>query len=233
MLTIAAVLIPLLFVTAWTFTREKTPGDLINKIGFLEIVPPSTLHAPGTFKTVEYLGDSSVLLHPTCELDRDALSGLTMESKTVDSEIREYLSNRFGAKLLSKLNASLSGEQVETVQLTLHNMKILLLTHEALFEIQDRYLNGSCERAIAHNIRNGAEVCQAEAIIQADMVYRVMYKGGIDSTQQERLTKEIAASVAFNATHQGKNEFKGEGLYYGVKLSKKCLVLDPGTTAST
>ena len=225
-ITAAVILMPLVALIAWTIIGiDKTKAELFHEMGYLEIVPPSTLHAPGSFNTVEYLDDSSVQLHPTCQLDSEALSGLTMVSKTVDRDIREYLSSRFRLELLNNLKTGLSGEYVQSVQLSLRNMRILLLTHEALFDLHEKYLNGPCERAIIHNIQNGGEVCQAEAIIQADMVYTVLYNSDTDSAQQKKVAEDIAASVDLNAKHQGKNEFKGYGLYYAVKLSKKCLVL--------
>ena len=230
----AVLLIPLVVFAAWmTMGPVVTLSEVFKKLGYLEIVPPSTLHAPGTFNTVEYLGESSVQLHPTCEFDATALAGLTKSSDTVDSRIKEYLQLSVKGRLLSKIKANLSAEQVQSVDLSFRNMRILLLTHETLLELQEQFLKGSCEKAIVHNIRSGADVCQAEAIIQADMVYKVVFRDGLNGARREKLAKEIDASVDLSTRHQGENEFKGEGLYYGVKLSKKCLDLNPSGQAGT
>lgn len=221
----AAVLIPLGVIIVWALTApNSTSKEIMGKYGYLDIVPPSTLHAPGTFNTVERLGEDSVQLHPVCKVDSEALSELTMTSETVDSVLRKRLSGSFKAKLLKKLKSSLSGEQVKDVQLSLRNMRILLLTDEDLYELQEKYLKGSCEKAIIHNIEHGAEVCQAKAVIQADMVYRVFYTNSIGSEQQATVAEEIGASVESIVAHQGNNEYKGDGLYYGVRLSRDCLV---------
>ncbi len=215
-------------VAVFYFIPPVTVGVMLADAGYLVIVPPSTFHGPGTLNTVERLSDNSVKLHPTCEIDVNEISSKWKMSSTVDHEITERLSSGFSiqSNLVDKSKSLFSGEQVRDVRLSMKNIKILLLPHESLLELQKKYVKGSCEEAIFYNLSNGADVCQTEAVLQADMIYTIVFNEGVDVDQKEKVTQEFTASLEGGGERIAINELKGKNLFYGIKLSKMCLTLN-------
>lgn len=239
-LTVAVFVLPTVVATALFVPRviysNTGPGKLLEQAGYLVMNPPSRFHGPGTLNTVESFGNGALQLHPTCELNDSALHLVPVESETVDQSIRERLSGSFdvSSRLREKLDSTTFAETVKSVNVTFKNMRILLMSHEKLLELQGQILNGSCEQAILYNIDAGARVCQTEAVLQADMVYTIEYRDGVSSSQQVDFTKEIASKVDIEAGHTRANEITGEGLFYGIKLMPRCIELqDVGSVADT
>ena len=219
---------PVLAVAIFYFFPPITPDEILTKAGYLKMVPPSTFHGPGTLNTVEMFSDNSVKLHPTCEIDVNEIAGMWKVSDSIDQEVREHLSSGFSiqSKILEKSNSFFTGGKVRDVRLSMKNIKILLLTHESLLNLQKNFVKGTCEEAIIHNLREGAKVCQTEAVLQADMIYTVVFNDNVDASQQEKITQDVTSSLGAKGDRISKNELKGDKLFYGIRLSKNCLQLN-------
>ena len=231
-LMVAAFVLPSVIVTAMFIPRffQSTinPGELLKKAGYMVMNPPSRFHGPGTLNTVETGEEDSLYLHPTCELDMSALQMVPAQSNTVDQSIKEQLSQSFdvSSSLMGKLDSEALAETVKSVNVTFKNMRILLMSHEKLLNLQQELLGGSCEQAILYNIEAGAKVCQTEAVLQADMVYTIEYRDNLSSSQQAALTKKIASKVDLESEIQHSNQVTGEALYFGIKLMPRCIELE-------
>lgn len=237
-LTIAALALPSVVVVALFAPRfvspSADPSALLQDAGYLLINPPSRFHGPGTLNTVEktwysnFLGSGSLHLHPTCELNEDDLLQISHESETVDQRITERLSQSIDVRsiLESKLESKAAAKSVKSIHVTFENMRILLMSHEKLLELQEKLLAGSCERAVLYNINSGGRVCQTQAVLQADLIYTIEYQDGLSSSQQLELTKQIASEINLEGGHGGTNQITGNGLYYGIRLMPRCIELN-------
>lgn len=231
-LTLTGIALPLIYLIF--FHTSPTLGKVLNEFGYHEIVPPSKLHGPGTFNSVEQLSDKTVKLHPTCKMDPGILEGLWEESPTVDREMTAHFSHNLhlSSDFLDSLKAKMSGKQIKDVHLSLRNMRILVLTQEDLLKLRAQYLKDSCEEAIIHNVRNGACVRQSKEVLQADLVYTVRFKDDVNSTQQIGATaQEGEHSLSLSGEADTDNLISGKKLFFGVKLSSGCFTMDESTLA--
>lgn len=207
--------------------QQKTPGDILAEAGYLEMVPPSNFHGPGTINTIERLDGGSIQLHPTCEWDPETLAGMRWESRTADHTISERLGNRFDARyqIAKLLDGQISVSKIKTADLRFENVKIFLMTHESLFKLRES-IKGPCEKAIVYNLSAGAPVCQSEAVLQADVVYSIEFQDEIDVTQKNDMLKKISQNFSLNPESAEDQEIRGRALYYGIKLMRKSLALN-------
>lgn len=216
------------------FHAPPTLGEVLNEFGYQEIVPPSKLYGPGTFNSVEQISDQSVKLHPTCNMDPGILQGLWEESPTVDREMAAHFSRDFdiSSELSKSLKFKMSGKQIKDVHLSLRNMRVVVLTQENLLKLRDQYLKGSCEEAIIHNTRNGGCVRQSKEILQADLVYTVRVRDDIHSTHHITAARQEGKhNLGLGGNADTDQTVSGEKLFYGVKLSSGCFMINESTLA--
>src|SRR5262245_50729079 len=60
-----------------TAPSGETMEGMLLKYGYLEMLPPSHFHGPGTINTIEVTSDKRIKLHPTCDMDAQYLATLT------------------------------------------------------------------------------------------------------------------------------------------------------------
>ena len=209
--------------------QEKTPGDILAEAGYLEMIPPSNFHGPGTINTIESLDGGSIQLHPTCEWDSEALAELQRESRTTDRTISERLGNKFDARIqiAEILGGKISASKIKTADLRFENVKIFLMTHETLFKLRES-IKGSCEKAIIINLNAGARVCQSEAVLQADVVYSIEFEDEVEVVQKNKMIKKIAQILNLNSESSMDQKIRGNALYYGIKLMRRSLTVNAG-----
>ncbi len=214
-------------ITLDYFRPPITLSELLQKFGFTEIIPPSTFYGPGTFNTVEKRNDGSVVLHPTCELDRNAISTWWRESATVDRELRERLVQKFSLSnsSLKKLSSQGDTNRIREAYLSLHNAKLLLASDEALLKLQEQYIKGGCEAAIIHNIKHGGCVYQTEAVLQADYQYSIDYDNANNGVL-DTITEGANLFVENSSSSDGMNNTSGKSLFFGARLPSRCLTLE-------
>ncbi|MBL8895348.1 MAG: hypothetical protein JNJ53_12140 [Rhizobiales bacterium] len=228
----AALLLPLAGLGIWNVSEpsddHNSLGALVEGSGYRELMPPSQLFGPGTIGTVERLPDGSLQLHLACTMDNQELASLWQQSSTVNRQFASKLEDSYkaSAEALRKAIANTAGTRVKRVSASLQDMHVITMTHENLLKIRSKYLAGSCEEAIIWNLQAGANVCQTEEVLQADIAYKVDFEDGLSATEKAELTKEISASVDISHDNTGTDEVRGDDLYFGVKLNVTCFRLD-------
>ena len=230
LMTIAVFILGTLY--AIYFVISPTPvtlGKVLREFGYHEVIPPSNLFGPGTFNSVEDIGNQSVKLHPTCNIEPYVLERLWEEYPTVDKLMHAQLSREFDvtSEFMRNLESVISGKQIKVAHLSLQNVRIVLLTQENLLKLRDRYLKGTCEQAIIHNTKNGACVKQSKAVLKADLVYTVSFEENANMKQHiSNGTQKIKHTFGLERVSDAENIVSGKQLFYGVKLSPKCLLLN-------
>ena len=99
-----------------------------------------------------------------------------------------------------------------------------------MLKLRNQYMKDTCEEAILINIRAGACVRQSSEVLQADLVYTVRVKDEVNSTTHaERQEGEHTLIVKGGA--ETNDIVRGKELFYGVKLSRDCIMIDQPTLA--
>lgn len=220
----------------WFHRSETTLKDILAEDGYLELVPPSEFHGPGTLNTVEAFEDGSIRLLPTCEIDQALLSARRRESRTHDQEFEERLSGSFDVKaeLAQKLqaasNSGLNLGAIKSITVRLENTKILTMSDEALFSLRNDLLVNNCAAAVSINLGAGGLVCQSQSVLQTDMIYEVVLEEQVSAEQKMQILRDVSGALELDLAREGSNRIQGKSLFYGVKLNRHG-VFKPGPDA--
>ena len=207
---------------------DEPPPYPITNFGYLEIVPPSNLHRPGSINSVEFTNGGRVQLHPTCNIDHSETWEELRGSATVDSNMSQWVNTKHevSGSIVGFFASGVEVTKIEKVYLEIKNARILALTDETLMRIRRDVLKGDCQEAVTWNIRNGANVCQARAVIEADFVYSISYEEGVSAKLQSDITSQIAATLDLGTSEIGESHISGKKLFFAVKLDPYGIILD-------
>ncbi|MSO92133.1 MAG: hypothetical protein EXQ86_01870 [Rhodospirillales bacterium] len=207
----------------------KTPAQILNEAGYLELRPASKLHYPSSIVRVEREGRSDVVLFLTCTLTEEALRPYFLQSPSTDHELATKLSGTFslGGGYKELIKAKVGGEVVRDVQVTFKNVQILDATTQQMIALLDS-IDKSCWKAVEADLRTNLPVCQVRSIFRADLVYTVKFEDSVKAEAKAQITQAIAPELAANARNVGSDKIVGENLHYGVKLERRCITVPGG-----
>jgi hypothetical protein len=172
----AILLLPILGLAVWYWMVTRSDADQLTRIvgeyGYSAVTPPSRLFGPGTITTVETLPDGTLQLHLACKMDDIALAAMWQKSPTINRSLVSAIKQTFesSAKALEILSSGATGKRIKGVDVSLRDINILTMPYQDLVEVRDQYLKGACEEVVIGNLRAGAEVCQPEEVLEADLV---------------------------------------------------------------
>lgn len=148
-LALVALAIAVLGVLIWfIWPSGRTRTELLQEAGYLEMVPPSKFHGPGTINTIELRSDGKVQLHPTCNIEDDRLAQYLIESPTEDHALVQYLNKGFdiSAQIEGILSVNVDRNKTKKLFVSFQNVSILLMTDESLLLLQNEILRNTCRR---------------------------------------------------------------------------------------
>lgn len=205
-----------------------TPAEILARNGYLEIRPASKLNGPGTLNTVEVKTDSYVILHRTCRMDMAEIEALWATSQTTRENVAQQLEGRFNAdsSLITRARLKVGVSKIKNIVVSFSNTKIVQLDDETVFILQRKYLKDTCEQVIRQLIKNNKCVTQPYEVLRSDLVYAVDYDQGISEEEKAKLTDMIIAEISTNAKRADSDTITGENLFFGIKLSVGCIVLN-------
>ena len=214
------------------------PDEVVRAIvdaGFDPLVPLTRLRGPGSLYEVE--GRSYRVV---CPVDPSQLSGKLQKSPTVDRVRNRLESGGFSlaANYLAKINGKLGGDRLTSIQFSLTNVEISEIAEQYLSEIQDALLSQpSCQSIVTKLLRAKKKVCSGYAALSATTSYKVNVASKFAAEENKQPVLEKVKSVI--EEHAGSeikissdDELKGEGLFYGIQLSRLCMTLDDGSGPS-
>ena len=203
---------------------DRPPG-VFEKAGYKVLVPHVDRQPPGYFDTVEHSTKSQISLHRTCNIPYAEVEPLIEKTKTVDERISQTLEAGYEADAsVLPMDGSVNLEIVKQVHVRYENSAIWYLTTESLYEIRNRYLQGTCEAAIATDLEKGLPVCQTKKVIVSDIVYEVTY---VSATKTEMEAPADSGSIGVSAKGTGSDVIRGEQMFHAVKLDEACFGLNP------
>jgi hypothetical protein len=227
----AFALLPFLCWAAWYgLSVPSDTNDRLTRVvedyGYSAVTPPSRLYGPGTIMTVETLSDGTLRLHPACKIDGVTLVTRWSKSPTINRSLISAIKQTFesSAKTLSVIQSSATGNHTDDVDISLRNLNIVTISYEDLHDVRNQYLKGACEDVVIGNLRAGAEVCQPEEVLEADLVYK--RKGSLGGKGKVELVGQTAGSVNIDRDQWEGDEVEGDDLFLGVKVRlKNCFKL--------
>ena len=227
----AFALLPFLGWVAWYgLSIPSDTNDRLTRVvedyGYSAVTPPSQLYGPGTIMTVETLSDGTLRLHPACKIDGVTLVTRWNKSPTINRSLISAIKQTFAssANALGVIQSSATGNHTDDVDISLRNLNIVTISYEDLHDVRNQYLKGACEDVVIGNLRAGAEVCQPEEVLEADLVYK--RKGALGGKGKMELVGQTAGSVNFDRDQWEGDEVEGDDLFLGVKVRlKNCFKL--------
>ncbi len=204
--------------------EEQGPVTItVSEIGYLEVLPPSRLHFPGTINSVTVKNDGQVLLDPTCEFDETEILQAVQRSPVPEKEWSRVKEESVGIagvfKGIFSVEAGIQGMEGSSISIT--NPEILVLSDAKLREIRINTLkNGHCEAAIKDLVNRNIKVCQIRAALKGDMVHSSATK------EKDELSTEVQDEIILqNSTELDSSDEMaeasityGEQMFFAVRL---------------
>jgi hypothetical protein len=226
-------LVPFLGLTAWFWLSSQSNTDdrltrVVEDYGYSAVTPPSRLFGPGNIMTVETLSDGTLRLHPACKMNSGTLAEMWNRSPTTNRNLAAAIKQTFesSAQVVDALRSGATGDRFNGMTVSLQNLNIVTMSYEDLHDVRDQYLKGTCEAVVIGNLRAGAEVCQPEEVLEADIVYTRKHQDGLKG--RGSVAVAIPADVSANLGHDEweDDEVQGDDLFLGVKVRlNNCLKL--------
>jgi hypothetical protein len=217
---------------AWVHFYSPDPDKLdeaIKSIGFYPITPPTNLRAPGSIYYVSADGQQYTML---CEVDPARLLSVMRTSPTnkqVSTELRKVQLG-ISAEIRRQLESTADAKLVEATKLELDDVEVLEVSLEDLAIIADELMHrGSCDSVVRKYLEEGDTVCQGQQVLKATTIYSV----ALDNTGEgelKRTAEVIKLNYASDATVEEGKIISGKNLYYGMKLTPRCMFL-PGQSS--
>jgi hypothetical protein len=208
-----------------------TPAQVLNRNGYLEIWPATNLGGPGIIVTVDLRTDNFAMIHPTCNMDWTEVSRLWESSPSVDTNIARELRGEFkvGADILKHVGLDIGSNVINEIDMTFENTKVIVLTDEARFGLQAKYLKGDCLNAVLRITSvNKQCVTQPISALQADIHYRVKFSDNIDASEKDKILGKVSGALATDGSTDRSDSIIGKSLFVGLKLDAWCIVPNNG-----
>jgi hypothetical protein len=210
----------------------ETPAEVLNRNGYLEIRPATKLGGPGMIVTVDLRTDSFVMIHPTCNMDSSEVSMLWQSSPSVDTDIASELRGEFklGTEMLKHVGLEVGSNVISEIDMTFENTKVIVLTDEARFGLEAKYLKGDCLNAVLRVTSvNKQCVTQPIAALQADIHYHVKFSDKIDASEKAKVINTVSGALAADGRADMSDNIIGKALFVGLQLDSWCIIPNNGT----
>jgi hypothetical protein len=217
----------------------KLATSVFAEAGFLTLRLTLDHHAPGSFYTVDKISGNFINLRPTCEVDTEELAKAIQTHRTTDTygDIEQKLTAGIAVapENWGKLGIDADLADVQHIQAVYSDSKVELLSTEKIRILQNDFLmRKSCFAAVKYELEQGYEVCQTEAVIVSDLVFKVTR--GTRSGVGLDLATPAAAKISGRSTTDNSSTSKiaGNKMYHAVKLhrskqKKSCILLKTAT----
>lgn len=220
---------------AWAVTQMGSTESALERrlyeIGYIPLLPPSTLVAPGS---IYHVSRNARFYTTICRADEEDVRPALYRSPSEEMMASELQSAAYtlDGKVAKLINVKLGGDVVESVNYSLRDVAVLEIALDKNGEIATR-LQGreSCRNAIRSLLESGELVCQGQSVLLATVQYDLIRKsaGGAETTITDAnapLIKEAIEAGSNMRVAVDRGRFvSGTELYYGVKMNPFCMTL--------
>ena len=215
------------FAYAWFSKAEADRlGEAIDSLGFFPITPPTLLRNPGS---IYHITRNIASISPLCEAEPGQVADMIRRSATEAMVTRELRKATFGvgAALAKQVTSKAEAEVLQSVSLEFDKVSVLEVSLENLARISlDLQQRPVCQTEILRYLTAGDYVCQVQTVLMANAAYTVTRKAGARGTSEiDTATLHGAVKATFDPTAEviGDRKVAGDGLYYGMKFTPRCL----------
>lgn len=201
----------------------------LEKFGYAEIRPASTLTQPGCIAVLvnEQPYELGLICPPERAFGAEFREDL-IRSTAADSRIARELSSDFtlDTPTLEYIRGQARFSSVEKVTLSMTNVRLIEVPDDAVFR-HAMNRDPACREAIQMRHEHGYHVTLVRSVIQADVLYHVEYRRGIDVDVRAELTRELAGQLGIDAEQVSTESFGAEGLFWGIRDDQLLARIDP------
>lgn len=217
-------------------TENQTLGNLLNKQGYLELIPATNQFRPPSFNAVDKKTDSLVNLIRVCSPKDEDLASFQMPVAVSSDQSSDLVRSLTGDQSLaiSQGTKALVEEKIglsviKSVSVKLTNVRVISSSIDQIVSYEETYKE-TCGPAIKRTLYvQGMPVCHTLSVLQADAVYTVDYKTDLSGDVKASLNKDVAAALGAKFDNKENSAITSKDLDIGVKLERKCLFADkPG-----
>ncbi len=211
-------------------------NSVFEDAGYLTLRLTAGRHAPGSLYAVDDRSDGFVVLHPTCNVDPEELEEVTQIQRTADVSLAIAQKLSAGSEIepgkWNVLELDIDLANTKEIRSVFSNSSIELVNTETILQLRDSYLQrDDCFAAVKSKLADGYHVCQTEAVIVSDLVYRIKEgaSGGLGLKGLIDAIAKFATTGKFEWTVETKVE--GGKMYHAVRLHrpkhrKSCILLN-------
>lgn len=242
LLRFAAIVLPLATIIGFSIPaiappRSEALDAVIKQAGFDPVLPPNRLRTPGALYVVK-----DNVYEKVCDVDPTVLASKLQSSPTQDRKLKQLEQNGYSltGDLWELLTVKLSGAGLRSIQMSLTHVMIQEIPYSDLFEIEDDLLSQKkCDEAVHRLLEAKMTVCPGYAALSATTRYRLEFGSAVDISAEDRIAALNAARQVIQESsggqlrNEGDDEISGDGLFYGIQLSRRCITLDTATEPST
>jgi hypothetical protein len=197
---------------------DKEPiGKILEKYGYTEIKPPSTLVQPGTWVSV--LNKNPLHLNIVCTPTKDVLDKTIIKSDSIDTNMMSKLSGLFemeGEKL-DVIKGKTNFKEVKNISFRLKNIQLLELPDEVIFEKIVPSLSESCKKSIKFHFDAKEEVSIITAVLVADSDYQVELSHEMENKTASDLKGQLALETNSRLSNDESSNIIGKNLIWGIR----------------
>jgi hypothetical protein len=210
-----------LLLAGWVFIPDRNADDEIDlavkEIGFYPVKPANRLRGPGSIYVVE---DQS-FYHPVCPVHAADLEGL-VQTSPAQARVRERLEKgkfAWDGDLIGLLNAKLGGNRVTSIKYSLSDVTMHEIADDALKGLERKLIQKpDCEDVVVEYFRHNRKICSGYAALSASATFKVYTE--VRAEVDLQLVKEhLAQHTGGQIQILSRDEFSGENLFYGIRLS--------------
>ncbi len=208
-------------------------ATIVKDAGFDPVVPPNRLRGPGALYIVD--GDSYEI---ACDADPAVIEGMVRKSPTETSLRKRLESGSFSlaGDFVASLEGRLGRSGLRSIELRLTNVGISEIAHNRLWQIENALLHEqSCDSVIHRLLKANKKICPGYSALSATTIYKVRTDSKFNAEAKavvSAVQKEIQDNSKGEINVRSENEFDGENLFYGIRLSPLCITLDDATEPS-
>ena len=223
------------FATILSGCTTTNISSTLEEYGFPELKPPSNLISPGTLITAK--GTNPFIVGIICPqenaLGQDIKNSILISDSSVSNTAKDLTGTfKLDAKYLSQINANINFKSIESINISLSNVKVLELPDDAVLE-NIKHRSPSCSAALQLRRKQGARVAMVKSVVSADATYSLKYNTELSAAAKAEITEKVAGELDLGRSSSEIDKVSGTGLFWGLRDDIELAALLPNTLPST
>jgi hypothetical protein len=216
-----------MLVAALSAGCSSPVGKYVTEQGYTATVPPTTLYSPGTL--VYYDEKAAIPFGLVCTQQQSLGADLQLETSASQTEqVSEMSKGEFNleAKYLDYISGNAKAKVVKSVTMKFDNVRVLALSTATIFNTVKKR-DAGCEKSIKFYESKGARISMVTEVIQASVMYDVVFESNADASVQAQYMQQFAAKMGGKVDTKSQTTVTGEGLFWGLREDAELAKITP------